>query len=123
MLCGYLSLDEVNQDLAATLAAEAGIELDLLSPADTTCDGRLEAVLYDLDSLPEGERRTVLADLVGGCRTRAVAVHTYHLRARQARALRRRGVIVIRRLRAETFARLRAAAWRRVLKSASHEHS
>ena len=61
MLCAYLSLDEVNQDLAATLAAGAGVELDALTFRDAAPAGQFDAALYDLDSLPPAYRRAATA--------------------------------------------------------------
>ena len=109
MLCAYLSLDEVNQDLAATLAAGAGVEVDALTFRDAAPAGQFDAALYDLDSLPPAYRRALLADLEAGRWVEPVAVHSYNLSARQARALRRRGVIVGRQLQSKLFARLLAA--------------
>jgi hypothetical protein len=109
MLCAYLSLDEVNQDLAARSADEAGVELDALTFRDAAPAGQFDAVVYDLDSLPPAYRRALLADLGAGQLVEPVAVHSYNLSAGQVRALRRRGVIVGRRLRSRLFDRLLAA--------------
>jgi hypothetical protein len=113
MLCTYLSIDEVNQDWAEKLAIESGVELDSISPRDLSPENS-DCLLVDLDSLPAGYGKTVLADLLAGKREGPAAVHSYHLRRRDARLLRRRGVIVSRRLEPEVFRRLRKA-------SASHK--
>jgi hypothetical protein len=115
MRCAYLSLDEVNQDLAGRLAAAVGMEIDALSLRDPAPNDGPDAVLYDLDYLPPDTLRALLADLTGRVPACPVAVHSYRLSGRQVRELRRRGVIVVRRLGAGVFARLRAAmAGRRV---------
>ena len=64
MRFAYLSLDEVNQALAARLAAAAGVGLDVRTFRDAPPGGRFDAVLYDLDSLPADYRGRLLADLV-----------------------------------------------------------
>ena len=109
MRYAYLTLDEVNQDWAERLAAQDGAELDVVSPRDILAAGPFDALLIDLDSLPPGYRKAVLDDLLAGNQQRPAAVHSYHLRVRDARVLRRRGVIVARRLDVEIFQRLRKA--------------
>jgi hypothetical protein len=108
MLCTYLSLDEVNRDLAMRLAAATGIWLELADLRDEA-PHRGAAMIFDLDSLPEDHRRAILTALLAGRWVGPVAVHGYGLSHRQVRALRQRGVIVSRRLRPRTFVRLRAA--------------
>jgi hypothetical protein len=109
MRFAYWTIDEVNQDLAERLAAETGVHLDVLSFRDIFPAGLFDAVLYDLDFFPPDRRQVLLADLQAGRRTEPVAVHSYHLLARHALALRRQGVIVTRRLRPQVFNRLWAA--------------
>ena len=109
MRYAYLTLDEVNQDWAERLAAQAGAELDVVSPRDLLAAGPFDALLIDLDSLPPGYRKAVLDDLLAGKQEAQTAVHSYHLRIRDARVLRRRGVIVARRLEVDIFHRLRKA--------------
>jgi hypothetical protein len=109
MRYAYLTLDEVNQDWAERLAAQVDAELDVVSPRDIFAAGPFDALLVDLDSLPPGYRKAVLDDLVAGKQEGQTAVHSYHLRIRDARVLRRRGVIVGRRLEVEIFQRLRKA--------------
>jgi hypothetical protein len=107
-----LTVDQVNQDLAGKLAAAAGVKLEVVFPRDAAGDGPFDAVLYDLDSLPPPDRQALLAELSArpaGQWAGTAAVHSYHLSPRQARALRRQGVVVARRLRPATFARLRDA--------------
>src|SRR6516164_1926487 len=109
MRYAYLTLDEVNQDWAERLAAQAGAELDVVSPRDLLAAGPFDALLIDLDSLPPGYRKAVLDDLLAGKQEVQTGVHSYYLRVRDARVLRRRGVIVARRLAVEIFQRLRKA--------------
>jgi len=109
MRYAYLTLDEVNQDWAERLAAQAGAELDVVSPRDILAAGPFDALLIDLDSLPPGYRKAVLDDLLAGKQEVQTGVHSYYLRVRDARVLRRRGVIVARRLAVEIFQRLRKA--------------
>jgi hypothetical protein len=109
MRYAYLTLDEVNQDWAERLAAQVDAELDFVSPRDILAAGPFDALLVDLDSLPPGYRKVVLDDLLAGKQEAQTAVHSYHLRIRDARVLRRRGVIVARRLEGEIIQRLRKA--------------
>jgi hypothetical protein len=109
MLCAYLTLDEVNQDVAERLALQAGVELEAVSPRDMLAARTFDALVVDLDSLPPGYRKAVFADFLAGRNKAAAAVHSYHLRIRDARVLHRRGVIVGRRLDEELFRRLHEA--------------
>src|SRR5438046_3085297 len=99
MLFAYLSLNEVNQDLAQRLVAAVGGTLDVLSFRDAAPNGQFDAVIYDLDSLPADRQSAVLANLQAGPVSGPVAVHSYTLRGRQVRALREQGVLVSKRLR------------------------
>ena len=109
MRYAYLALDEVNQDWAERLAAQVDAELDFVSPRDILAPGPFDALLVDLDSLPPGYRKTLLDELLAGKQEGQTAVHSYRLRIRDARVLRRRKVIVARRLELEIFHRLRRA--------------
>jgi hypothetical protein len=109
MHCAYLTLDEVNQDLAGRLAAAAGVRLDALSLRDAAPHDLFDAVVYDLDFLPPEECHAVLARLRRGRPTTPVAIHSYRLSPRQKGVLRRRGVIVARRLSRALFVQLREA--------------
>jgi hypothetical protein len=110
MRLAYLTLDEVNLELARRLAARACLRLDELTFRDGDRTGPRDGVLYDLDTLPEDYRGRLLAALAAGGRDGPVGVHGYALAPRQARALRRRGVVVARRLSRVLFARLRERA-------------
>ena len=100
----YLTLDEVNRDLAARYATVAEVQLELLELRDdlAPCD----AVLYDLDFLPPDYRDRLLAEKTIVRSDAPIAVHGYNLTAGQRGKLRRRGVIVARRLCVALFARL-----------------
>jgi hypothetical protein len=97
MPIAYLSTDEVNRHLAALMAAACGATLHPLSPKDPPPDGRFDAVLYDLDSMPPACREEIVASALADPPTRPVAVHSYNLDM-QADALRDKGVVVTRRL-------------------------
>ena len=109
MRYAYLTLDEVNQDWAERLAAQVDAEVAVVSPRDILPPGPFDALLVDLDSLPAGYRKAVLDDLFARKQEGQSAVHSYRLRIRDVRVLRRRGVIVARRLDVEIFERLRKA--------------
>jgi hypothetical protein len=108
MRIAYQSLDEVNRDLAARLAAAADVELESLALRDAP--EPFDAVLYDLDFLPADYRAGLLAARTTARSGALIAVHAYNLTSGQRRRLRRRGVVVARRLSVALFARLAAAA-------------
>jgi hypothetical protein len=97
MLIAYVSADEVNRDLATRMAATCGATLHLFSPKDTPPDSRFDAVLYDLESVPPGQREEIVTGLLYNASTRPVAAHAYELDANVA-ALRDNGVIFDRQL-------------------------
>jgi hypothetical protein len=103
----YVTTDEVNQDLALRLADDFGAELCPLSPKDPPPNGEFDAMVYDLDYLPPEGRRAILAGLLAGPRSCAVAVHSHNLREDQADALRAGGIAVSSRLEPEMFRLLR----------------
>jgi hypothetical protein len=98
MLVAYLTIDEVNQDLAAGLAERCNLTLQPLSFRDLPRDGQCDAVVYDLDSLPRPEREEILAQLRQSLTLYPVAVHSYNLEEGQVDRLRQNGVAVYRRL-------------------------
>ena len=106
MSIAYMSLDEVNQDLALEIADRCGENLaTLASPAEAPpayCD----AIIYDLDHLCATDRQQVLDQLTYRPAKHLAAVHSYHLPPRQVRSLRRNGVIVERRLHGDWLARV-----------------
>jgi hypothetical protein len=97
MNLAYVSTDEVHQDLAYQLARAYRVDVHLLTPTDRVPE-RLDAVIYDLDYLPPEDREHVLDRLIGSPANGLVAVHGYNLFGDQAKALKRNGVLVRRRL-------------------------
>jgi hypothetical protein len=104
MRFAYLTLDDVNRDLAARLAARAGIELS--SPGIREGAETFDAIVYDLDHLPTDFRDRLLSELASGQLTQVVGVHSYNLTDCKRRALRRRGICAKRRLGKVLFSRL-----------------
>src|SRR5262245_24695315 len=98
MRIAYLSIDEVNQDLATRLCEGRGDSLEVLEARDPPPDGRFDAVVYDLDCLSATDRQRLLSALTDAPCPRPVAVHGYGLEDGQANALRRNRVAVYRRL-------------------------
>jgi hypothetical protein len=98
LLIAYVSLDEVNQDLAARTAESVGASLASIGSPDELAASAYDAVVYDLDYLCDNDRRRILDELTAGAATRMAAVHSYNLQPTQKRALRRKGVVVRRRL-------------------------
>ena len=110
MQVAYLTLDEVNQHLALALADEHGASLDVLARPEAIGEGEYDAVLYDPDSFPAGERLANLTTILACPVDRPVAVHGYYFSADHLHVLRQRGAIVAQRLRADVLARLVTAA-------------
>src|SRR5262249_13762632 len=109
MRIAYLTTDEVNQQLASRLAAGQEAQLEVIRPRDEPPDGRLDAVIYDLDCLPPPLRQQLLTDLAGGGARCPAAVHSYALEDEQIKALLRRGGGVRPPLRAPPFPPLSSA--------------
>jgi hypothetical protein len=100
----YVSTDEVNAAVAIELAARSGVAVILADARRLSPRSQL-GVVCDFDFLPGGYA-SVCRLVAGG---RLLAVHSYNLRGRRARALRAAGVIVCRRLTARLFRRLKVA--------------
>ena len=64
MLFAYLSLDEVNKDLARQLATKVGGVLEALSFRIDARAVPFDALVYDLDSLPTDYRSDLLTQLL-----------------------------------------------------------
>ena len=109
MRVAYLTLDEVNQHLALSFADEHDLLLDVLTRPNGIEERAYDAVLYDPDSFPTGERQANLTTVLACPINRPVAVHEYDFSADQLHYLHQRGAIVARRLRADVFARLVSA--------------
>jgi hypothetical protein len=103
MRIAYLTTDEVNENLAAEMAACCGATLHPFSPAEALPKGKYDAILCDWDYLPRAGRRKMLRRLV---RNHIVALHGYNLNSFQIRTLRHFRVAVYRRLRSSIFAQL-----------------
>jgi hypothetical protein len=99
MRIAYMTTDEVNQSLAAKMAAECGADLCARLPLAPLPDGQFHAVLYDLDDLQNHGCGELVALILGSRSTRLRAVHGYDITDEQSKALRRHGVTVGRRLR------------------------
>lgn len=101
MRIAYMTPDEVHRDLAFQIAEQSGATLEPLSLDGPAPDEHFDAVLYDLDFLPEARRKALLAEL-GSCpaasRPLPVGIHTYNNFETRFTALRRNGVVVARRL-------------------------
>jgi hypothetical protein len=103
MRIAYLTADEVNQALARRLARRCSASLfpwPLHGPAP---DGQVDAVVYDLDYLPEPRRTEVLTRLSEAPPCHPAAVHSFNLTDHQIRALRANGVGVYHRLELRVF--------------------
>jgi hypothetical protein len=103
VLIAYLTLDEVNADLALRLAAEVGTALCALVPREALPGVPFDALLYDWDSLPAERREGVLAELLGNPLPCPVAVHGYNLDEGLGEELSQKGVAVYRQLGPEVF--------------------
>jgi hypothetical protein len=102
----YLTTDEVNEDLALRLADKCDATLYSVGLRGAPPDGEVDVVLFDWDHLPEDHREKVLARLLKGRRSSALALHSYNLEEAQVQALRKRGVAVFHRLNRRLFRRL-----------------
>jgi hypothetical protein len=106
MFIAYLTTDETNQAVAVQLAAESGVTLHAVAPKNVVPLECFDAVLYDIDYLPDALRATILAELQAGPSLPPRAVHSFNLEEDQEAALRRNGVVVLRRLQREMFLHL-----------------
>jgi hypothetical protein len=113
MLIAYLTTDDLNLALARQIADDHGATLFPLSFQDAPPDHRFDAVLYDWDYLPTDKRQEIQGDLLAANLPCPVALHSYHLAKKQAKALRQNGVIVAHRLDPDLFLLVRRAAERR----------
>jgi hypothetical protein len=102
----YQTHDEVNADLARTLCDHCGLAVEVTDLRDQPPGERHRAVAYDVDSLPEAERRQLLAVLQSTWPPRPVALHSYNLKGATVTELRKQGVAVFRRLDERAFRHL-----------------
>jgi hypothetical protein len=110
MRIAYLTVDEVNEDLALRLAEEYGMTVCPQTLRDPPPDGEFDAVLYDWDSFPRSEQREILARLLEGPLSCPVAAHGYNVPEPQVEALRKKAVVVFHTLKPEVFLLLQRAA-------------
>ncbi len=103
MLVAYLTVDEVNQDMAVRLASRCNVTVHPVSFRELPLKKMFDALVYDLDSFPDSEREEILTKLLNSLALYPVAVHSYCLAGRQAQRLRQNGVVVRRRLTEATF--------------------
>jgi hypothetical protein len=66
MRIAYVATDEVNQALAARMAAQCGAMICHLRPGEVHADGLFDAVLYNLDGVPREQRPAFLEGLCLG---------------------------------------------------------
>ena len=102
MLAAYVTTDDVNSALAQQFAEECQTQIHDLRPGEMPSDLAFDAVVYDLDDLPAEHRCVIIAELLAAPSPRAVAVHSYTLDDREETGLSRNGVVVARRLEAES---------------------
>ena len=107
MRIAYLTVDEVNSDLAQRWGAEFQCEIVPLSPCDPLPNGEYDATIYDLDYLAPSVIHRVLTNLLTESLPSPAVVHSYNLRTRQANDLQARGVFVRHRLERGILALLR----------------
>jgi hypothetical protein len=110
MRIAYMTTDEVNENLAAEMAAECGADICARLPLDPLPDGQFHAVLYDLDSSQKHRCGEIVALILSSPLTCPRAVHGYDITDEQAEALRQHGVAVGQRLRAGLIRSLCKAA-------------
>jgi hypothetical protein len=113
MRFAYLTLDEVNQDLAQAIAAEHAVDLEVHARHDAIKGREYDAVCCDLDSFPAEEREAYLMALAEDLKNQPIALHSYNLGGRQLRLLHRIGLLSTKSLRSELFGRLLAAIQRK----------
>jgi hypothetical protein len=124
MRIAYLTNDEVNQNLAAGMAADCGADICARPPQDLLDDGQFDAALYDLDDVQKHRRGEFVALILSSPSTCPRAVHGYDITDEQAKALRQHGVVVGQRLRSGLIRSLCAAVQpSRVTVPADHERT
>jgi len=99
----FLSLDPVHEEHAREMAATAGVDLQVLFPTEPAHLGDCAAVICDLDSWPADGHDRWLSEMRTSRPSCRVAVVSYRMGERRARALRRQGIEVFRGLSPEVF--------------------
>jgi hypothetical protein len=110
MRVAYATTDEVNQALAAQMAAECGAIICDRRPGEVPPNGLFDAVLYNLDDVPRDQRPAFLEGLCLSTPDCPTAVHGYDITDEQARTLNRNGVAAARRLDLDLLRNLLTAA-------------
>jgi hypothetical protein len=113
MRIAYFNNDEVNQALAARIAAKLGMTICNSSHDGARSDSEIDAVIYNADEMPEDLRCVLLKGLGRGSQDFFIAVHGYGLSDEELEFLRRKGIAASRRLDADFFRTLRRAVRRR----------
>jgi hypothetical protein len=111
----YMTADEVNRHLAASMAEGCGVTLDALpvedEPSGVHLDevlDRYDAILLNLDDAMPPRRREILKGLLGSAEPRRIAVHGYDLDDEQVALLHGHGISAARGLDAGLLEDLRA---------------
>jgi hypothetical protein len=107
MLVAYLTTDAVNEDLALQMADECGVTLYPYTFNGALPNGRLDAILFDWDSLPLQRRQTILFESLADPSFLPVAVHGCGLEEEEIETFHQDGVAVFHRLEPELFKTLR----------------
>ena len=110
MRIAYLTVDEVNEDLALRLAEENGMTVCPQTLRDPPPDGQFDAVLCDWDSFSRSDQQEILARLLKSPPSCPVVVHGYNAPEPQVEALRNKAIIIFRTLKPEVFQLLHRAA-------------
>jgi hypothetical protein len=96
----YLTTDPTNAAAAKLLAANHGVDLEVIEPRDLDrLDREPKALILDWDYLPEDYR----AGLLDGSGANVVAIHGYNVGDGPASFLPRRGILHTPRLDAHLF--------------------
>jgi hypothetical protein len=106
MRIAYATTDEVNRALATQLAAEYGAAVCQLRPGAVPPKGLFDAILHDLDAVPEDDRLALIEAFCHDPPNCPTAVHGYHITDEEVKVLRRCGIGVAQRLRNSLFRRL-----------------
>jgi hypothetical protein len=98
MRIAYATTDEVNQAMVARIAESFGAAVTQYDPGRPETPDQFDAFLYDLDSVPAGDRMALLVEILSSSSPQPKAVHGYCLSEEQATALQRHGISVAQRL-------------------------
>jgi hypothetical protein len=110
MKIGFVSIDEVNRNLAQQMVPPE-MQLECCTTGDTAA--KIDAWVYDLDQLPAGLRNSILLSLSSVVPQQPVIVLSYALPNQISASLFRNGVRIDRRLEPRVFEELKAEMLRR----------